>query len=66
MDDKLRSLLQLVKRSQTDASGWRKVSATVWPLVANLPSDLATLEQSPDGGGRMRLTDRGQAVADYL
>lgn len=66
MDDKLRQLLQLVKRSPADVEGWRKVSVPVWPLVANLPSDLVTLEPSPDGGGRMRPTDRGQAVIDYL
>lgn len=66
MDAKLRDLLHLVKRSPMDASGWRKVSVPVWPLVVGLPSDLVTLEPSPDGGGRLRLTDRGQAVADYL
>lgn len=66
MDDKLRNLLHLVKRSPSDAEGWRKVSAPIWPLVEALPPDLVTLEPSPDGGGRMRPTDRGQAVIDYL
>lgn len=66
MDDKLRQLLQLVKRSPEDVEGWRKVSVPVWPLVANLPSDLVELEPSSDGGGRLRPTDRGQVVLDYL
>ena len=66
MDNKLRQLLELVKRSPQDADGWRKVSKPIWPLVANMPTDLVALEPSADGGGRLRLTDRGQAVSDYL
>lgn len=66
MDQKTKDLLHLVKRSPADSDGWRNVSAAVWPLVAGLPSDLFNLEQSNGGGGRLRPTERGQAVLDYL
>lgn len=66
MDKTTKDMLHLVKRSPVDSDGWRKVSAAVWPLVVGLPADLFSLEPSISGGGRLRMTERGQAVLDYL
>lgn len=65
MDDQLRQKLALVKRSPKDADGWCKVSANVWPIVADMPPDLVELDNR-GSGGRLRLTERGKAVVDYL
>ena len=67
MEDRLRNILALIKRSERDPEGWYEVSDAVWPTVAPyLPTDLVTLEPSSDGGGKLKLTERGQAVCDYL
>ena len=47
-----------------DADGWATASSVVWPLVADLPSDLVELEPVGDAG-RARLTDIGAAVLSY-
>lgn len=66
MDDKLKSLINLVKRSNPDADGWCNVSKVCMPLLRAMPADLAVVDENADGSGRVRFTDRGQAVADYL
>ena len=61
-----RDLLNLIKRSAPNTEGWYRVSKMVWPLVdGTMPHDLVDLKPTEDGGF-IRLTDRGQAVADYL
>lgn len=62
--DKHKNILRLIRRS-TPIDGWYKVSGVVWPLLADTPSDLVEKRPSEDGG-MVRLTPRGEAVADYL
>ena len=52
-------------RKEADGSGWTKVSRIVWPLVSALPADLVEKRPAEDGGGHIRLTDRGDAVVFY-
>lgn len=62
-----RDLLSLIKRSKPDNEGWYRVSKMLWPLIdGKMPADLVETIPTADIGGRLRLTDRGQAVADYL
>jgi hypothetical protein len=65
MDDKLRNMLSLIKRSKVDGDGWYKVSKQIWPLLAVVPDDLIE-RRATDDGGFIKLTPRGHAVADYL
>ena len=61
------NVLKLIRRSKSDDDGWYAVSKVVWPLVySTLPDDLIEVEPLEEGGGRLRFTLRGQAVADYL
>lgn len=61
-------LVKLMLRSQSDKDGWRRVSKLLWPHVKNaLPADLVEVSADDDGvRGRIRFTERWQAVADYL
>ncbi len=64
---KQRDLLNLIKRSKPNEEGWYRVSKLVWPLVdGKMPADLVETSPTTGDGGYLRLTDRGQAVADYL
>jgi hypothetical protein len=57
----------LVLRSRDDGEGWRKVSKTIWPVVAkvNVPAEI--LEVRPEGdAGFVRLTEAGQIVVKYV
>jgi len=54
-------LLKLAHQGR-DTDGWSPVSSTVMPLLADLPSELVTVEKSEDGSGRAKLTDDGRAV----
>lgn len=66
LNEKQRNLLNLIKRSKPEADGWYRASKMVWPLIADaFPADLAETREA-DEGGYIKLTDRGQAVADYL
>jgi hypothetical protein len=59
-------LIRLIDRSDSDADGWRKVSAVLWPHVkAHAVADLVELDET-ETGGRIRFTERGAAVRDYL
>lgn len=57
-------LLRLALK-EADKDGWAKVSKLVWPLVVALPADLTELRGADDGGGYVKLTDRGDAVVMY-
>jgi hypothetical protein len=58
--------LKLVVRSPSDADGWRSVSKMVWPLVVEFPhSDLIEVDAT-EGALRVRLTDEGKTVTEYL
>ncbi len=54
-------LLKLAHQGR-DSDGWSPVSSIVMPLLADLPSELVTVEKFEDGSGRAKLTDDGRAV----
>ena len=56
-------LLQLALKG-AGPDGWAKVSKVVWPAVMRLPDDLVEKQPSEDGG-RVRLTERGDAIVTY-
>lgn len=61
------SFLHLVMRSPDQGEGWRKVSKACWPLIEKFGHpELIEAEPTPEGGGRMRLSERGAAVVDYV
>lgn len=57
--------LRLIDKD-ADAEGWCKVSKMVMPLVKKMPDGLVAWEDTEDGRGRARLTERGQAVLDAM
>jgi hypothetical protein len=66
LTDQQKDILRLTLRSKRLDDGWYGVSQAIWPHIKDaLPTDLAETRQS-DEGGFIRLTDRGQAVVDYL
>jgi hypothetical protein len=66
LSDQQRSTIKLILRSPDRGEGWRSVSSVLWPMIREgLPADLAELRPEGDAGF-IRLTARGQAVADYL
>ena len=66
LDERATNVLKLLKRSKPEADGWYRAGKMVWPLIAaSLPADLAETRAAEEGG-YIRLTARGQAVADYL
>lgn len=60
------NLVRLYQRSNKDADGWTTVSKTVWPLMADLPTDLFDKEGTEESGGRIRLNENGAVVVPYL
>ena len=65
LDHAQKHLLRL-SRQNPAADGWVSVSPVVLPFVKHLPADLIDVEDTKDGWGRAKLTDRGNAVVDYL
>lgn len=60
-------LLRLTKKGQNNPSGWAAVSKPVYPLAAELPSELVELSpMDADGRGRCRLTADGEAFLKAL
>lgn len=57
--------LRLLGRSPKDADGWAKVSAVVWPLLADCPAEFMDREGGSANGGRARFTEKGQIIHDY-
>lgn len=66
LSDKQLSVLRLILRSTPTSDGWYKVSPQVWSIVKGvLPDDLIQTRLSEDVR-YLKLTDRGQVVADYI
>jgi hypothetical protein len=64
--EKQKNIVALIKRSQPNPDGWYSISETVWPLVdGTLPDDLVETEKL-ETGGRLRVTDIGTYVFDYI
>lgn len=58
-----RHLLRLAQRDK-DADGWTKVSGVVWPLLQDIPPELAELRPA-EVGGHIRLTEEGDIVLNW-
>lgn len=66
LSDHHKYALKLI-RKDADKDGWASVSKLLWPVISLIPTDLAEREFFEEtGAGRIRLTDRGNAVVDYL
>lgn len=64
ISDKGISFLKLVMRSPDIGDGWRNVSQTLWPLVASFENkELIDIDYEYS---RIKLSDRGQVVCDYI
>lgn len=59
-------LLYLIRKGR-DAEGWAKVSATVWPVVEKLSSEVEELVEVKklEDGGMAKLTVTGETVLDW-
>ena len=59
--------LQLMLRSPDVGEGWRNVSSVLWQLVDKFDRpELVEKERHEDGSGRVRLTERGKVLVDYI
>lgn len=58
-------LLRLVHKDKKE-DGWTPVSSVVWPLMADLPTELVTTELFMTGGGRAKLTQQGEIVLAWF
>jgi hypothetical protein len=65
LDDVQRNCLRLARRD-AGRGGFVDVSKTTWRWVKTVPPDLMEHWPNEDGSGRVRLTERGKAVADYI
>lgn len=75
LSDQDRSFIHLILRSKDDGDDWRVVSDKVWPLAEMFYSrhtELLEVEvytmspRPPLMYGRIRLTEKGKIVAEYL
>jgi hypothetical protein len=62
-----KDFLRLIMRSPDEGDGWRRVSRMLGPIVSKwtIP-DLCEWEPNADGSGRIRFTDKGETVMEYL
>ena len=67
ISDQDKDFIRLLLRSKDTGDGWRNVSKQVWPLVEQFGEQrLLEKQAGEDGSGKVRLTDNGQTVAEYL
>lgn len=64
LKDHEKHILRLVQKG-ADAEGWSPVSAMLMPLVSAMPADLVTTE-ALEVGGRIKLTEAGQTVLNWI
>ena len=60
--------IKLILRSSDRGDGWRTVCSLLWRLVDKFPHKelIEAQEDMRDGGGIVRLSDKGKVVAEYL
>lgn len=74
LSDHAKSTIRLILRSSDLGDGWRRVSPACWSLIERFahqelierrePADY--LDGVPQTWGRVRLTERGRILADYI
>lgn len=61
------SFIRLLQRSTDTGDGWRNVSTLLWRLVERFPhKELLETDLKIDGSGKVRLSERGRIVVEYL
>lgn len=61
------AFIKLFLRSKDIGEGWRHVSKMITPnLKTYAPTDLFDVSYNGDGTARIRLTERGKVIADYV
>lgn len=60
------SFLRLLLRSPDQGEGWRRVSAVVWPMVERFTRPEIIEAEAAADGGRVRLSERGRVLVDYI
>jgi hypothetical protein len=67
MDVQSCNFLRLVLRSNDVGGGWRVFTNVTWQLVREFKyQELLDVEPNNDGFGRVRLSERGKIVAEYV
>ncbi len=66
LPDNVRNMFHLLARSKKDADGWATVSTFVWPLTLGLPAELFEVQGDDLNGGKLRLTEKGKTINEYL
>lgn len=61
LDHGQKHLMRLCAQGKKE-DGWAPVSKVVWPLLADIPTELVEREQFADGAGRAKLTTAGETV----
>lgn len=61
------NFIKLILRSPDAGDGWRRVSAQLWVLCERFGrQELVEYATAPEGGGKIRLSDRGIVLTDYI
>lgn len=67
LKDSEKRFLRLILRSKDIGDGWRNVSLHVWTLVADFKrKELIEAERFEAGAGKVRLSERGRIVVEYI
>jgi hypothetical protein len=58
--------IKLLLKSPDRGDGWRSVSTVMWKHTKEKAAETPDLLELDDDGMRVRLTDKGQVIAEYL
>lgn len=64
LTEQSKSLIRLILRSPDIGDGWRQCSSSVYQLIENFPHQ--ELIEADANNLRVRLSERGQIVQEYL
>ena len=62
---RVRQILELVNRSPDGGDRWRVCVPKMWFLMQEIPDSLAETVEFPNGGGVVRLTEKGMTVLEF-
>ena len=63
----LLDFMKLIMRSPDVGDGWRTITKNLWACIElHSRPELVESVQDETGGGRLRLTERGRIVFEYL
>lgn len=67
--ERYKPFLKLIERSPADTAGWRPVSPTLMNITEAYATGLGRaveFEKLSEGGGRVRLTEFGRELLDFI